>query len=193
MARTGRRPGRQSTRGLILDIARRQFAAAGYDKTSLRGIAAEAGVDPAAVLHFFSSKDGLFRAAVGWPFDLARIEAVVGAPGPDTIGQRLARAFFGMWDDPITGSALSAVMRSATSHSQSATLLREFVARQLFARVAGCVGGPEAELRTELAAGQLVGIALLRYVLRVEPIASLETDQLVAWVTPVLDGYLRLP
>jgi len=193
MARTGRRPGRQSTRALILDVARRQFAAAGYDATSLRAIAAEAGVNPAAVLHFFSSKDGLFRAVVGWPFDPARVETEISAPGPDSVGARLARTFFAFWDDPNTGAALSALMRSAMTHSEFAALLREFVVRQPYARLAELIGGPEAELRTELAAGQLVGVALLRYVLRVEPIASVRTDQLVAWITPTLDSYLSLP
>jgi Tetracyclin repressor-like, C-terminal domain len=102
----------------------------------------------------------------------------------------LARTFFGFWDDPATGAALSALLRSAMSHTESAALLREFVVHQSFARLAGLIGGPDAELRTELAAGQLVGIALLRYVLRAEPVASVPTDQLVAWVTPILDSYL---
>jgi AcrR family transcriptional regulator len=191
VARTGRRPGKRSTRELILEVARRRFAAGGYAATSVRAIAAEAGVDPAAVLHFFGSKAGLFAAAVGWPFDPARAERELAAAASGGLGAALARTFFSFWDDPEIGASLRAVMRSAMTHAESAVLLREFVLRQIFVRVAVRVAGPDRELRIELAAGQLVGVALLRYVLAVEPIASASPDQLVEWLSPALDRYLE--
>jgi AcrR family transcriptional regulator len=189
MPRTGRRPGPSTTRAAILQAARRRFAQAGYDATSLRAVAADAGVDPAAVLHFFGSKHGLFRAVVGWPFDPARLEPELART--DTRSARLARIFFGFWEDPTTGPALAALLRSATTHAESAALLREFVVREPFARLTGLIAGPDADLRVELAAGQLVGVALLRYILRIEPIASAGIDDLTARLEPALDRWLR--
>ncbi|HEX2037501.1 MAG TPA: TetR family transcriptional regulator [Chloroflexota bacterium] len=190
MARTGRRRGPSTTRGAILDVARRRFAEAGYGATSLRGIAAEVGVDPAVVVHFFGSKEGLFQAAVGWPFDPAAVAVRVAGPGAAGIGERIARTFLELWEEPATRASLLALLRSAMTHEASATLLREFVVHQLFARVSGLLADPQASLRVDLAAGHLVGVALLRYTLRVEPIASASTDELVAWMTPALDHYL---
>src|ERR671937_1385992 len=99
MGRTGRRRGPSTTRGAILEAARRRFADAGYDGASIRAIAADAAVDPAVVMHFFGSKDGLFRAAVGWPFDPAPLADALGAPGPGSLGARLTRTFLTTWQD----------------------------------------------------------------------------------------------
>lgn len=188
MARTGRRRGLSTSRAAILEAARARFAQAGYDATSLRAIAGDAGVDTGVVLHFFGSKDGLFRAVVGWPFDPTGVEAQI----LDDLGKGLARIFFSYCEDPSTGPALAALLRSAMSHAQSATLLREFVGRRLFAAIATQMSSPNASLRVELASAQLIGIAVLRYILRVEPIASATVDELVDWVEPVLERYLEM-
>src|SRR5262249_39080076 len=156
MARTGRRPGPSTTRAAILRAARRRFAEAGYDATSLRAVAADAGVDPGVVLHFFGSKDGLFQAAVGWPIDPARIVSQVAAPGPEPLASRVARAFLELWEDPDTRASLMAVVRSAMTHEAAANLLREFVVHLLMARVVGLVGEADAELRISLAASHLI-------------------------------------
>jgi AcrR family transcriptional regulator len=190
MARTGRRPGPTSTRAEILDAARQRFGASGYAATSLRAIAADAGVDVRVVLHFFGSKADLFRAVVGWPFDPQHVQSALVVDDGASVGERLARTFFDYWQDPSTAQVLAALMRSAMTHAEAATLLREFVAQQLFARLAGSIGGSDVHLRVDLAAGHLVGVALLRYILHVEPIASIDTDDLVARMTPVLDRYL---
>ncbi|HLZ26757.1 MAG TPA: TetR family transcriptional regulator [Chloroflexota bacterium] len=190
MPRTGRRPGPNTTRGHILDVARRQFALAGFDATSLRAIAAESGVDPGVVMHFFGSKNGLFQAAVGWPFDPGPFTAQIAEDGPDGVAARLARAFLAVWDEPTTRAPLLAVFRSAMTQEAAALLLREFLVRQIFARIAGLVDGPHADLRANLAAAHLIGVAVLRYVLRVEPIASADIEALVAHLTPSLTGYL---
>jgi AcrR family transcriptional regulator len=191
MARTGRRPGATSSRTAILDAARRRFAAAGYDATSLRAVAADVGVDPAVVVHFFGSKDGLFRAAVGWPFDPAQLASEIGAPAPAALSERIARIFLGFWDDPTTRGSLLALLRSAMTRQESATMLREFAVRQLFSQVTRLVDGQHAELRVDLAAAQLIGVAVLRHALHVEPIASADQDELVAWLAPALDHFLR--
>jgi AcrR family transcriptional regulator len=191
MARTGRRPGPGTSRAAILEAARRCFAQAGYDGASLRTIAAEAGVDPAVVLHFFGSKHGLFTAAVGWPFDPAVIASALAASGTDGLAARLARVFLRFWEDPPTRGPLLALLRSAMTHEPSAKLLREFVVRELFASIASLVSGPDAQLRLELAAGHLVGVAVLRYALAVEPVASAGVDDLVRLLTPSLAPYLE--
>jgi AcrR family transcriptional regulator len=191
VARTGRRPGPSTSRGAILEAARRCFAQAGYDGASLRGIAAEAGVDPAVVLHFFGSKHGLFTSAVGWPFDPAVIGSQLAAGGTDGLAARLARVFLGFWEDPRTRGPLLALLRSAMTHEPSARLLREFVERELFAPIASLVTGPDAQLRLELAAGHLVGLAVLRYALAIEPVASASVDELVPLITPSLAPYLE--
>jgi AcrR family transcriptional regulator len=191
VARTGRRPGPGTSRGAILDAARRCFAHAGYDGASIRAIAAQAGVDPAVVLHFFGSKHGLFTAAVGWPFDPAVIASELAALGTERVAARLARVFLGFWEDPLTRGPLLALLRSAMTHEPSARLLREFVVRELFASIASLVTGPDAQLRLELAAGHLVGVAVLRYALSVEPVASASVEELVRLLTPSLAPYLE--
>jgi AcrR family transcriptional regulator len=190
VTRTGRRPGTSTTRAAVLAIARRRFAESGYDATSMRAIAAEAGVDTSVIVHFFGSKDGLFRAAVGWPFDPAGLAGDVLTRGKGDLGEGLARTFLSYWDDPGTRPSLLALLRSAMSHETSALLMREFLARQLFAQVAEVLGRPPDPLQVELAAGQLVGLAVLRYGLRIEPIASQTIDELVTSMAPVLNYYL---
>jgi AcrR family transcriptional regulator len=156
----------------------------------MRAIASEAGVDPSVVVHFFGSKDGLFRAAVGWPFDPTRLPDEVQARANGDLGEGLARTFLGYWDDERTRPSLLALLRSAMSHETSATLMREFLGRQLFSQVATMVGRPPDPLRVDLAAAQLVGVAVLRYGLRIEPIASQPIEDLATWLAPVLNHHL---
>jgi AcrR family transcriptional regulator len=191
--RTGRRPGPNTSRAAILAAAQARFAAAGFDATSLRAIAADAGVDVGVVLHFFGSKDDLFRAAVGWPFDPEQALAHLAVDPGEPLGMRLAHVFFSFWDDPTTGPALAALLRSAMTNAAAANLLREFVVHELLGRVAGLFEAEQPELRIELAAAQLVGVAMLRHILRVEPLCSASLDELVARVGPTLEAYRRDP
>src|SRR5581483_1137067 len=100
------------------------------------------------------------------------IAAQMAVGGPEGLGPRIARVFLGFWEDPQTRSPLLALLRSAMAHDPAARLLRDFVEREVFARFGDLVVGPDARLRLELAAAQLVGLAVLRYALRVEPLAS---------------------
>ncbi len=186
----GRRPGPSTTRERLLEAARRRFAEAGYDRTSIRAIAADAGVDPALAVHFFGSKEELFRAALAWPLDPAEMARRIASGGRGSLGERLARTFLGLWEDPRTRQPLLALLRSAMTHEQSAALLREFVRSQLFSRIGELVEGPDRELRIDLAASQLIGMAVLRHVLRVEPLASTPEEALVERLAPVLDRHL---
>jgi hypothetical protein len=106
------------------------------------------------------------------------------------LGERLARTFLGIWDDPRTGPQMLALLRSAMTSERFGRLLSEFVVTQVFQHMSELVEGPDRELREELAASHLLGIAALRHVLRMEPLASASIDQLVARVAPTLDRYL---
>ncbi|WP_432097378.1 TetR family transcriptional regulator [Streptomyces sp. bgisy100] len=184
---TGDGPG---TRDRILAAARTEFAASGYDKTSVRSIAKAAGVDSALVHHYFGTKQQIFAAAIELSFEPALSVPDVLAEGTEDIGERLARYFFGIWENPATRAPLLAVIRSALTHDAAASVLRGFVLRRLLGRVAGELAVPDPELRAELAASQMVGIAILRYVLRVEPLASADIEEIIAKVAPTLQRYL---
>jgi AcrR family transcriptional regulator len=189
----GRRPGNPATRQVVLDTARRMFADAGYDKTSVRDIAAGAGVDPALIRHYFGSKAELFRATMGWPFAPAQIAAQVAGGDRDEMGARLARVFFEVWEQPDTRAPLLAILRGAATHEESATLVRQFIQGQVYRQMADELAGPDAELRIDLAMSQLLGIAYLRHILRVDPIASTSVEELIARVAPAVTAHLVGP
>jgi len=188
--RTGRRPGDARSREQILTAARESFAATGYAATTIRGVATTAGVDPALVHYFFGTKDGLFAAVMELPLSPAQVAEEVLAGDVAGLGDRLARRFLEVWDDPVTGPPLVGLIRGAASHEPSADQLREFVGREILLRIAASLGRPDAVLRANLCAAQLMGTALLRYVLRVEPLASADPAVLVGWLGPTLQRYL---
>ncbi|MGK5532597.1 TetR family transcriptional regulator [Streptomyces sp. URMC 129] len=183
--------GAPGARELILDSARTEFSERGYDKASIRGIARGAGVNPALVHHYFGTKEQMFAAAVA----AAAAPATEGLPAADhcrteELGERLTRVFFGVWENPTTRRPLLAVVRSAVSNETAAAIFRTFVARQLLGRVTDSLDAPDAELRTELAATQLIGVAFLRYVFRAEPIAGADEEELIRRVAPVVQHHL---
>lgn len=188
MARTGRRPGPTETRGEILGAARQLFGELGYDGATIRGIAREAGVDPALVHHFFGTKEHVFVAAMEFPFHPEDVVAKVVAGPPAQMGERLVRFFLGVWGDSHGRSAFLALVRSASSNERAAAMLREFVTSALLGRIADRVGLPR--LRVELVAAQLMGIALLRFILELEPLVSADDEEIVALVAPVVQQYL---
>ncbi|MFV8242434.1 TetR family transcriptional regulator [Mycolicibacterium peregrinum] len=187
----GRRPGQPGTRDELVATARRMFAEGGYDKTSLRDIAAAAQVDPALIRHYFGSKADLFRATVGWPFDPERFSGRILDAGRDGLAERLTEAFFEFWEHPDTRSPLLAILRGAATHEESAALVRQFIEQRLYPQIATALGGADAELRVDLAMGQLLGIAYLRHILRIEPIASQSTEELIARAVPAVRAHLQ--
>ncbi|MFI7605173.1 TetR family transcriptional regulator [Micromonospora sp. NPDC049366] len=189
--RTGRRPGNPDTREAILDAARAAFAERGFDAASIRAIAAAAGVDPALVHHYFGSKDQLFLAAMQAPVDPRELIPKVLAGDRDGLGERLVRMFLGVWDSPA-GTAGVALLRSAVSNEWTARLLREFLTTQVLRRVLDHldVAPAEVPLRGSLVASQLIGLAMMRHVIRLEPIASASPETLAATVGPTVQRYL---
>jgi len=192
MARTGRRPGAGGTREEILAAARAHFAKAGYEGGTVRGIAAEAGVDPSLVLHYFGSKEGVFRAAVHFPVDPAEFIPRLLAPGLDGLGERLVHFFLDTWDSPA-GRPLLALIRSVVASESAAALLREFVTREILGRLARELNVDQPQLRASLAASTLIGVAMLRYVIKLEPLASARSDDIAGWLGPAVQRYLTDP
>ncbi|MGW6984798.1 TetR/AcrR family transcriptional regulator [Streptomyces sp. NPDC054932] len=178
------------TQERIRRAAREVFAERGYDKTSVRGIARVAGVDPALVHHYFGTKDDLFAAAIEVSIEPALVVPAIVGEGPEGIGERLARYFLGVWENPVTRVPLLAVIRSALTHEAAAKVLRQLVLRRLLERVAADLDVPDPTFRAELAASHMVGIAILRYVVQVEPLASADPEKIVALVAPTLQRYL---
>jgi AcrR family transcriptional regulator len=190
--RSGRRPGPTTTREAIADAARRQFAELGYDRATLRGIAGEAGVDAALVVRFYGSKDALFREVMALPPAVA--EAMAGlADGPAaTVGRRLAEVIVGMLENPRSRPIVLGRIRSASSHPEAAALVRETVTRDI-GRLVAAVTDDEPETRAVLVGSQIVGLALARYVVRVEPLASLPAADVIDYIAPVFQHYLVGP
>ncbi|MFF3141961.1 TetR family transcriptional regulator, partial [Streptomyces sp. NPDC057927] len=183
-----------ATRDRILDAAREEFSERGYEKTSVRGIAKAAGVDSALVHHYFGTKEQVFEAAIEGAFAPALAAPTAVEDGPlDTVGERLTRFLLGIWENPTTRTPLLAIVRSAVNNESAAAVFRRLVAAQLLRRIAGRLDLPDAELRAELAAAQLVGVAMLRYVIKVEPLASADVERIVERVAPVVQGHLTAP
>ncbi|MGW4047978.1 TetR/AcrR family transcriptional regulator [Streptomyces sp. NPDC004721] len=193
-ARRRGRPRREEaadTRDRILTAAREEFSERGYEKTSVRGIAKTAGVDSALVHHYFGTKEQVFEAAIEVVLApaLSAPEALVDGP-LDGVGERFARFFFGIWERPATRTPLLAIVRSALTNDTAAAVFRRLIVSQLLRRIAGRFDVPDAELRAELAAAQLVGCAILRYVIKAEPLASADVEQIIARVAPVVQRHL---
>lgn len=192
MPRTGRRAGKAGTRQNILAAARAHFSQVGYDAATVRDIALAAGVDPALISHYFGSKEGVFLAAVEFPADPAEFIPRLLAPGLDGLGERLVRFFVETWDSPA-GSPMLAIIRSVVSSERAAIALREFVTQEVLGRLAAAIDLDEPQLRATLAASQLIGVAMLRYVVKVEPLASARSDEVARWVGPVVQRHLTDP
>ena len=189
--RSGRRPGNQDTRQSILDAARAVFAERGFDNASIRAIAADAKVDPALVHHYFGTKDKLFLASMNSPIDPAELVPKAMAGPREEAGERLVRMFLGVWDSPA-GAAAVALLRSAMSNEWTARLMREFVITQVLRRAIAELGmeDEDASLRAALVATQMGGIAMVRYILKVEPVASADPETLVRAIGPNVQRYL---
>ncbi|MDP9434742.1 MAG: TetR family transcriptional regulator [Actinomycetota bacterium] len=188
--RSGRRPGESGTREAILREARVSFAREGYRRTTVRGVAGAAGVDPALVHHFFGSKDGLFVAAMELPVDPRAVLPALLAEGLDGLGERLALAFLGVWDASPQQAPLLNLLRSAVEHEAAAHMLRDFLTSVVLATLREALPGPDAPLRASLVAAHMLGVAVARYVLHLEPLASADAATVARQVGPALQRYL---
>jgi len=188
----GRRPGAPDTRGRILEVARQSFADRGFRSTTMRGVAAEAGVDAALVHHYFGTKDDLFLAALEVPVDPRAVLPAVFAPGVEGAGARLLEAVLGVWDQPEGRRPLVSVLRASLGDAES-TLLRDGFLRLVERGLGELLPGPDPRLRAQLVATQMLGLLLARYVLALEPLASLPRSAVVELVGPTVQRYLEAP
>ena len=191
MVRTGRRPGNPDTREAILAAARELFADRGFDATSIRSIATAAGVDPALVHHYFGTKDQLFVDSMQVPIDPGDALNRVLATGVDGAGERLVRMILGVWDS-AAGGAAAAIIRSAVSNELFARMMREFITHRILRRIAKDLDVPPQEglLRANLVATQVAGLLMVRYIVKIEPLASASSDTVAALIGPTVQHYL---
>lgn len=197
--RRGRRPGASTTRQAILDAARARFAADGYAGTTIRRVAADAGVDASLVMQFFRSKEELFGAVMSITQEaLARLGSAF--EGPDEhLGERVVRAFLEVWEgDPRDAEPLLAMLRGALAEGGAKAganeQLREFIQARLLDGVRSRPGDPdEAALRAGLASSMLVGIVVGRRIVGVPILAEADGDALVARLAPAIQQVLTAP
>lgn len=185
----GRRPGAPDTRAEVLAAARTSFAEKGFRGTTIRAVAASAGVDPALVHHYFGTKDDLFVAALQIPVDPREILAPVVAAGPDGAGERLLRIFLGVWDDPELQPGLLALARTVLSEDGARLLKEGFVPVVVFPVLGGLVAD-RPEVRIPLVVSQVVGLIVARYVVALPPMAEMPSEDVVARIGPVIQHYL---
>lgn len=169
--------------------ARAQFAEQGPN-ASVRAIAKAAGVDPALPLHFYGSKDRLFQLATEWPFDFdAAVEQIVSGRRSQ-LGHRLVTFFLSIWDDEELRDPVVAVLRAAATSAEAAATLRETFGKRLLGAVGERLGSPDAPLRMSLCASQLVGLGVARYIIELEPLASMTPGEVASAVAPTLQRYM---
>ena len=188
--RTGRRPGTTSTHAQILEAARRLFLERGYQGATMRAIAKEAGVDASLIVHFFGNKLNLFAEAVEWPFDPEVEMPKLLADGRGQVGRNVVALLIRFWDKEGTRSPVLTLLGAAVTETEAAEMLGEFVRERLFAPLLDRLGSDQPAMRANLLASQLVGLGLVRYVLRYEPLASAKPSQVIDWIGPNVQRYL---
>jgi AcrR family transcriptional regulator len=192
MPRSGRRPGSGGTRERIASAATEAFAAAGFDGATIRGIARQAGVDPALVHHYYGSKERLFVATMQLPFDPAQLAQTLVSGGVDGIGERIMRFAVGVWEQPRLRPVVQGIARSAASDPQAAAILRGLLEATLLPAIRN-LGVDQPELRASLLWSQVIGVVFGRFVVQVSPLAEADPEDLVAIVAPALQATISGP
>ncbi|OBJ19149.1 TetR family transcriptional regulator [Mycobacterium colombiense] len=188
--RRGRPVGNSGTRDRILDSARELFARNGIRNTSIRAVAAAAGVDSALVHHYFGTKEKLFAAAVHIPIDPMDIVGQLREMPVDELGYRIPSMLLPLWDSEI-GAAFIATLRSVLA-GEEISLFRTFIEDVITVEIGPRVDNPPGSgtTRVQFVASQLVGVVMARYILRLEPFASLPPEQIARTIAPNLQRYL---
>jgi len=180
-------------RRVVLDAARGLYARQGYLNTTIKGVAAAAGVAPDLVRRYYASREDLFAAAMRLPVDPAASVTALLAPGIDGLAERLVRVTLRMLDEPETRDQIAAMVRDGAGAAKVTAPLREFLESVIIDRVAAALGVGDARTRVTLAISYIVGVAGSRYVLRMEPLASASEDEVVRLVAPAVQTALMGP
>lgn len=186
----GRRPSGSGTREAILAAAQRQFAEHGYPRTTLRGIAREAGVDTRLVTHYFGTKQELFISGVELPFDPDVVLETVLADGPEHAGRRLAAFAVTMLDQPEAQRTMTGLLRAAASEDEAARLVRDLLTERILGRIARRIGGDRPGLRASLIGSQVAGLVVARHIIGLDALVDADREVLAAALAPVLQHYL---
>jgi AcrR family transcriptional regulator len=188
--RPGRPPGQSDTRDRILVSARELFARNGIDKTSIRAIAADAGVDPALVHHYFGTKTQLFAAAIHVPIDPMDVIGPLREVPVEQLGYTLPSILLSLWDSEM-GKGFIATMRSILA-GNDVSLLRSFLQEIIAVEVGSRVDDPpgSGRIRIQFVASQLVGVVMARYILELDPFKSLPIEHIAETIAPNLQRYL---
>jgi AcrR family transcriptional regulator len=180
----------EQTRAAILAAARHRFAADGFERTTIRAVAADAGIDPSMVMRYYGSKDGLFGAAVDLDLHLPDLATVP----RDKLGETAVRHWVERWEGALSDELLIVLLRSAVTNEAAAEHLRSVFGAQVARGLAAVVDDPaEAPIRAGLVATQMLGLALCRYILRLPPVVALDVETLVASVSATVQRYLTGP
>lgn len=191
-ARTGRRAGPGNARSSILDAARQLFAEVGYDRATIRAIAARAEVDPALIYRFFTSKSELLRATQSLPVNPDDLFQVL-AENPGDEGRALVARMLLLWRQPQVREQFTALLRSAVSQEQARLALRDLLTHELVHRLQAHAADDTAPLRAGLVASQMAGLGMTKFVIGIEPIVSATDEQIIAAVGPTIQRYLTGP
>jgi AcrR family transcriptional regulator len=170
------------TKAVILAAAKERFARSGFERATIRAIAADAGIDPSMVMRYFGSKDQLFAAAADFDLQIPDLSGVAEAD----VGARIVDYFMDRWE---RDEALVVLLRSSTTNDVAAQRMREIFAGQLIPVIAA-IDPVRPERRASLVASQMLGLALCRYVLRLPPIVAMSHDEVVSWLGPTIARYL---
>ncbi len=190
----GRRPkGTGDPRKDILDAALREFAKRGYDQATVRAIAEDAQVDPALVYHYFGSKEGLFLESMRTQMRRPTSSELPSSEPPAKQAQRVVGLFLERWGGAREPTPLLALLRSAASDPKAAALLRRLFAEQITPQVSASLPSKDVDLRVALIGSTLFGVALLRDIVRLEPLVSASPEDLARWIGPVLTRYMTEP
>ncbi|MCU0279471.1 MAG: TetR family transcriptional regulator [Candidatus Nanopelagicales bacterium] len=182
--------GTDDVRDAVLDAARAAFHARGYVRTSMKGVAVAAGVAPEVVNRYWNSKESLFAAAMRLPFDPASAVPELVAPGLDGMGERLTRATLDLLSDEQSRNDFIALFQAGASATKAAKGMQDFIERSFVDRLVRTLGVPDARLRVNLIVSYLIGVATTRYIVRLEPVASMPEDDLVKLVAPTIQNWL---
>jgi len=180
--RLSREERRRRTEAAILDAARALFAEVGFERTTIRAVAGRAGVDPALVMQYYGSKDGLFAASAHW---FAERKELASATLEELPAAALTDLLAGM-EDPEARCAASAVLRSCLTNESARAVMRDQVMKDKHARIAAAIGGPDAELRAGLLGAVMIGTTIARYLLEIPAVAEASAEDIERVLEPVL-------
>lgn len=173
------------TREAILSAARQLFAKHGYERTTVRDVAERAHIDPAMVIRYFGSKDGLFARAASIELELPSPAAV----DPKHVGRRIIEHFLEIWEGDKNKQGMVVLLRSAASNTFAAAKMREAFLAQVMPFIAGVGDEATAGRRAGLVSSQLLGLAVCRYVLKLPPVVALSREEIIAALGPTLQRY----